>query len=134
MVILLAGSATAALLSPSPNELPAPPARAPAVAWGQRSPGERAVHGGPIERFQDAAGCGLIDVASLPGNWTHGDYVRSVASLGDPALVPIAAHSDCGKPMVSLRGGPPAHARDEAGPPPHSAGKAKGRTRAAAGA
>ena len=69
-------------------------------------------HGGPIERFHDAGSCDLTSVSSLPGNWTHGDYVSAVAGAGDPAQIPIAAHSDCGKPMVALGhgGGPPAHA------------------------
>jgi hypothetical protein len=69
------------------------------------------IHGGPIERFHRAAACDLVDTSPLPGNWTHGDYVTAVSRLGDPALVREAAHSSCGKPMVSLRKGPPAHAR-----------------------
>ena len=56
------------------------------------------VHGGPIERTHDPAACDLVDVSSLPGNWTHGDYVSAVEALGDPELVPIAARSACGKP------------------------------------
>jgi hypothetical protein len=70
------------------------------------------VHGGPIERFHQGGSCDLKSVSSLPGNWTHGDYVSAVAGGGDPAQVPIAADSDCGKPMVSVghAGGPPAHA------------------------
>ena len=73
---------------------------------------EAGVHGGPIERFHQAGSCDLTAVSSLPGNWTHGDYVSAVAAAGDPAQIPIAAHSDCGKPMVSVGhgGGPPAHA------------------------
>jgi hypothetical protein len=49
---------------------------------------------------------------NLPGNWTHGDYVSAVAAAGDPAQIPLAAQSDCGKPMVAVGhgGGPPAHA------------------------
>jgi len=48
----------------------------------------------------------------LPGNWTHGDHVSAVAANANPAEIRLAAHSDCGKPMVSVghRGGPPAHA------------------------
>ena len=67
------------------------------------------VHGGIIERFHKADGCGLVDVSTLQGNWTHGDYVAAVAALGDASLVPTAAHSDCGKPMVAVghRRGPP---------------------------
>jgi hypothetical protein len=70
------------------------------------------VHGGPIERFQDAGSCDLTDVSSLPGNWTHGDYVSAVAADGTPPQIREAAWSDCGKPMVAVGhgGGPPAHA------------------------
>jgi hypothetical protein len=70
------------------------------------------VHGGPIERFHQAGACDLTSVSSLPGNWTHGDYVSAVAAGGNPALIRQAAWSDCGKPMVSVGhgGGPPAHA------------------------
>ncbi|HEX4864450.1 MAG TPA: hypothetical protein VFV02_10270 [Acidimicrobiales bacterium] len=70
------------------------------------------VHGGPIERFHQAGSCDLTAVSSLPGNWTHGDYVSTVAANGTPAQIQTAAHSDCGKPMVSVGhgGGPPAHA------------------------
>jgi hypothetical protein len=69
------------------------------------------VHGGPIERFHQAGSCDLASVSSLPGNWTHGDYVSAVAA-GDPAQIRLAAHSDCGKPMVAVGhgGGPTAHA------------------------
>jgi hypothetical protein len=72
------------------------------------------VHGGPIERFHQAGSCDLTSVSSLPGNWTHGDYVSAAAAAaaGDPAQIRLAAQSDCGKPMVSVGhgGGPPAHA------------------------
>jgi hypothetical protein len=70
------------------------------------------VHGGPIDRFQRVGSCDLTAVSSLPGNWTHGDYVSAVAAAGDPAQIPFAAQSDCGKPMVAVGhgGGPPAHA------------------------
>jgi hypothetical protein len=60
------------------------------------------VHGGPIERFHQAGSCDLTAVSSLPGNWTHGDYVSAVAAAGDPAQVPLAAHSECGMPMVAV--------------------------------
>jgi len=67
--------------------------------------------GGPIERFHGAGACDLIDVSALPGNWTHDSYVSAVEQAGDPSLVPVAARSDCGKPMVAVgHGGPPAHA------------------------
>lgn len=133
VIILLAGSAVAGLLRHSPAELPSPPAPAPAAAPTKRSPEGRPIHGGPIERLHDPADCDLIDVARLPGNWTHGDYVSWVAGLGDPTLVPIAARSDCGKPIVSFEGGPPGHAVGEVGPPPHARGKAKGRSRSSIG-
>jgi hypothetical protein len=70
------------------------------------------VHGGPIERFHQAGSCDLTAVGSLPGNWTHGDYVSAVAAAGTPAQIRLAAQSDCGKPMVAVGhgGGPPAHA------------------------
>jgi hypothetical protein len=70
------------------------------------------IHGGPISRFHTVSACKLTDVSTLPGNWTHGDYVSAVAAGGDPAQVPLAAHSECGKPMVAVGhgGGPPAHA------------------------
>ena len=70
------------------------------------------IHGGPIERFHQAGSCDLKSVGSLPGNWTHGDYVSTVAANGTPAQIQTAAHSDCGKPMLSVGhgGGPPEHA------------------------
>jgi hypothetical protein len=70
------------------------------------------VHGGPIERFHMSGSCDLTAVSSLPGNWTHGDYVSAVAANANPAEIRLAAHSDCGKPMVSVGhgGGPPEHA------------------------
>jgi hypothetical protein len=73
---------------------------------------EAGVHGGPIERFQMAASCDLTTVSSLPGNWTHGDYVSAVAANGSAEQIREAAHSDCGKPMVAVGhgGGPPEHA------------------------
>ena len=69
------------------------------------------VHGGPIERFHTGS-CDLTAVSSLPGNWTHGDYVSAVAANGNAAQIREAAHSDCGKPMVAVGhgGGPPEHA------------------------
>ena len=85
------------------------------------------VHGGPIDRFQRAGSCDLTAVSSLPGNWTHGDYVSAIAAAGDPAQIPIAAHSDCGKPMVSVGhgGGPPAHAlANKAAGQAHAGGEA----------
>ncbi|HET7870440.1 MAG TPA: hypothetical protein VFM85_09005 [Actinomycetota bacterium] len=63
---------------------------------------EGGIHGGPISRFHTVSACKLTDVSTLPGNWTHGDYVSAVAAAGDPAQVPLAAHSECGKPMVAV--------------------------------
>lgn|GEM_PF-1539301 len=70
------------------------------------------VHGGPIERFHTVGSCDLTAVSSLPGNWTHGDYVSAVAANASPDQIREAAHSDCGKPMVAVGhgGGPPEHA------------------------
>jgi hypothetical protein len=70
------------------------------------------VHGGPIDRFQKAGSCDLTAVSSLPGNWTHGDYVSAVAAGGDSTQIREAAWSDCGKHLVSVGhgGGPPPHA------------------------
>jgi hypothetical protein len=73
------------------------------------------VHGGPIERFHTAGSCDLTAVSSLPGNWTHGDYVSAVAANGSDTKIREAAHSDCGKPMVAAGhgGGPPEHALED---------------------
>jgi hypothetical protein len=88
---------------------------------GEANEQDAGVHGGPIERFHQAGSCDLTAVSSLPGNWTHGDYVSAVAAGGDTAQIPLAARSDCGKPMVAVGhgGGPPAHALEHM-----SAGKA----------
>jgi hypothetical protein len=59
-------------------------------------------HGGPKSRFHDAGECNLVDVSTLPGNWTHGDYVSAVEK-SDPSKVREAAQSRCGKPQ---KGGP----------------------------
>jgi hypothetical protein len=86
------------------------------------------VHGGPIERLHQAGPCDLTAVSSLQGNWTHGDYVSTVAANGNPAEIRLAAHSDCGKPMVSVGhgGGPPEHALDHmAAGKAHAGGKAE---------
>ena len=79
---------------------------------GEGNEHDAGVHGGPIERFHQTGSCDLTAVASLPGNWTHGDYVSAVAATGNPAQIQNAAHSDCGKPMVAVDhgGGPPEHA------------------------
>ena len=83
----------------------------------EESEQDAGVHGGPIERFQKAGDCDLTAVSSLPGNWTHGDYVSAVSVDGTTAQIQEAAHSDCGKPMVSVGhgGGPPAHALENKG-------------------
>ena len=84
------------------------------------------VHGGPIERFHTAGSCDLTAVSSLPGNWTHGDYVSAVAANGNAAQIREAAHSDCGKPMVAVGhgGGPPEHALEHmAAGKAHAGGK-----------
>jgi hypothetical protein len=83
------------------------------------------VHGGPIERFHKAGSCDLTAVSSLPGNWTHGDYVSAVAADGTAAQTREAAWSDCGKPMVAVgHGGPPEHALEHmAAGQAHAAGE-----------
>ena len=86
------------------------------------------VHGGPIERFHTAGSCDLTAVSSLPGNWTHGDYVSAVAANGNAAQIREAAHSDCGKPMVAVGhgGGPPEHALEHmAAGKAHAGGRAE---------
>jgi hypothetical protein len=88
---------------------------------------ENGAHGGPIERFHTAGSCDLTAVSSLPGNWTHGDYVSAVAAKGNAAQIREAAHSDCGKPMVVVGhgGGPPEHALEHmAAGKAHAGGKA----------
>jgi hypothetical protein len=85
-------------------------------------------HGGPIERFHTAGSCDLTAVSSLPGNWTHGDYVSAVAANGNAAQIREAAHSDCGKPMVAVGhgGGPPEHALEHmAAGKAHAGGRAE---------
>jgi hypothetical protein len=86
------------------------------------------VHGGPIERFHMAGSCDLTVVSSLPGNWTHGDYVSAIAANGNAAQIREAAHSDCGKPMMAVGhgGGPPEHALEHmAAGKAHAGGKAE---------
>jgi len=86
------------------------------------------VQGGPIERFHTAGSCDLTAVSSLPGKWTHGDYVSVVAANGDPVQIGEAAQSDCGKPMVAVGhgGGPPEHALEHmAAGKAHAGGRAE---------
>lgn len=71
-----------------------------AIAAETEKPG---VHGGPKPRFHDSRECNLVNVSTLPGNWTHGDYVSAVEKK-DPSKVREAAHSRCGKPNHAGRG------------------------------
>jgi hypothetical protein len=115
-VLGLSGVAAASVLtsgpsSPAPSKAPAglPPSGNSKGSDSNAEGSDSGVHGGPTARFHDAGQCGLTDVSSLQGNWTHGDYVSAVAQAGgDQSLIPQAAHSDCGKPMVAvgLGGGP----------------------------
>jgi hypothetical protein len=70
--------------------------------------------GGSIERVHDEGACTLTRMGGAAGNWTHGDYVSSVARNGDHDAIRAAARSDCGKPVVSTTHGPPQHALDQA--------------------
>ncbi len=112
-VVLTSGVAAANMLStrpsPSPRTEKDQARLAPEKASDESEEAGAGVHGGPIERFHETGGCSLVDVSTLQGNWTHGDYVAAVAALGDSSLIPTAAHSDCGKPMASVghRHGPP---------------------------
>lgn len=103
-LVALGGAAVAVLSQPSPSSSPTPKKSAQKEAKGGQTE-EAGVHGGPIDRFHNAGACNLVDVSTLSGNWTHGDYVTAVEKAGDPALVPQAAHSDCGKPMVAVNHG-----------------------------
>jgi hypothetical protein len=102
-VLAVSGIATAGVLAGGNDD------KADKVEGNEQDAG---VHGGPIERFHTAGSCDLTAVSSLPGNWTHGDYVSAVAANGSPDQIREAAHSDCGKPMVAVGhgGGPPEHA------------------------
>lgn len=120
LALATSGIAIAGALADAPPELvdlPAAAEDAPGLAGvlpASEAAGEGGggTHGGPIDRFHEASDCDLVDLGGLPGNWTHGDYVAAVAGLGDPALVPLAAKSDCGKPLVAVEkgSGPPEHA------------------------
>jgi hypothetical protein len=112
-VVLTSGVAAAAMLSA--NSSPSSrggrnPARLTSEKGANESDEARAgIHGGPKLRFHEAGRCNLVDISKLQGNWTHGDYMQAAAALGDASLIPTAAHSDCGKPMISVghRHGPP---------------------------
>jgi hypothetical protein len=108
-VLGVSGLATAGILSAAGSPSPGPSDPQDKAEATEQDAG---VHGGPIERFQQAGACDLTSVSSLPGNWTHGDYVSAVAASADPTQIQAAAHSDCGKPMVAVGhgGGPPAPA------------------------
>ncbi len=98
---------------------------APGHEVGDTAEKDGGVHGGPIDRFHKGGSCDLTGVSSLPGNWTHGDYVSAVAAEGTPDQIREAAWSDCGKPMVAVgHGGPPEHALENmAAGKAHAGGK-----------
>jgi hypothetical protein len=123
-VMLTSGVAAAAMLSAKASPSPRG-GRNPAPLSSEKGADESheagaGIHGGPIQRFHEAGRCSIVDVSTLDGNWTHGDYAAAVAALGDASLIPTAAHSDCGKPMASIGHG---H-----GPPDFVAQKLKART------
>jgi hypothetical protein len=95
------GSGVAAGTVFSPRSSPSPSPGQEKATQLENEPNESSLHGGPIPRFQVAGECSLVDVSTLPGNWTHGDYVSLVAGLGDSSLLPVAAQSDCGKPTAA---------------------------------
>lgn len=119
-ILGVSGIATAGLLAAGRSPTAAPPGQDDNAEATDQDAG---IHGGPIERFHNAGQCDLTAISSLPGNWTHGDYVTAVAADGTDVQITDAAHSDCGKPMVSVGhgGGPPAHALEN-----RAAGKAHG--------
>jgi len=119
-VLALSGIATAGVLAGGHDD------KADDKAEGNEQ--DAGVHGGPIERFHTAGSCDLTAVSSLPGNWTHGEYVSAVAANGNAAQIREAAHSDCGKPMVAVGhgGGPPEHALEHmAAGKTHTGGEAE---------
>jgi hypothetical protein len=97
VAVLGSGLAAASVLSAGPS-----PSAKQSHQGQDNESDDGGIHGGPISRFHAVSGCKLTDVSALPGNWTHGDYVSAVEALGDPSLVPTAAQSDCGKPMVAV--------------------------------
>jgi hypothetical protein len=119
-VLAVSGIATAGVLAGGHDD------KADDKAEGNEQ--DAGVHGGPIERFHTAGSCDLTAVSSLPGNWTHGDYVSAVAANGSSTQIREAAHSDCGKPMVAVGhgGGPPEHALEHmAAGKTHTGGEAE---------
>src|SRR5918995_3182840 len=132
-VLGVSGIATAGILSAGGSSAAGPSAQ---VDDAEASDQEAGVHGGPIDRFHQAGPCDLTGVSSLPGNWTHGDYVSAVAADGTAIQIREAAHSDCGKPMVAVGhgGGPPAHALENmAAGQAHAGGKSEDAGSAALG-
>jgi hypothetical protein len=125
-VVALSGIATAGVLA-SGHDDKAEGNEQNADEKAEANEQDGGVHGGPIERFHTAGSCDLTAVSSLPGNWTHGDYVSAVAVDGSSAQIREAAHSDCGKPMVAVGhgGGPPEHALEhKAAGKAHAGGEA----------
>src|SRR5918994_2756248 len=98
-VLGVSGIATAGILGAGGSPAAGPPAGDDKAEATDQDSG---VHGGPIDRFHNSGSCDLATVSSLPGNWTHGDYVSAVAADGSAIQIRDAAHSDCGKPMVSV--------------------------------
>ena len=123
--LVFSGAAAASVLGSHPSTTPEPgDLHEGTEVLGDTDPGTL---GGPIERFHEAGACDLTDVSVLAGNWTGG-YVSVVAQAGDATLVPGAARSDCGTPMVAVgHGGPPAHALEHIpGGSPGAASEAQG--------
>jgi len=96
--VLLSGVAVASVVASSTNR---PSSSGGPSGRAYESDDEAGIHGGPIDRLHGSA-CSLTNVSGLQGNWTHGDYVSTVALTGDATMIVEAAHSDCGKPMVSV--------------------------------
>jgi hypothetical protein len=132
-VLGVSGIATAGILVAGGSPAAGPPAGDDKAEASDQDSG---VHGGPIDRFHNAGSCDLTTVSSLPGNWTHGDYVSAVAGDGTSFQIREAAQSDCGKPMVAVGhgGGPPAHALEHmAAGQAHAGGKSDDADSAALG-
>src|SRR5881296_1914415 len=104
--VMLSGVAVASVIASSTHS-PTPSRSGPSGNVGS-SDTATGVRGGPIDRFHGSS-CSLTNVSGLTGNWTHGDYVSSVAvATGDSTMIVQAAQSDCGKPMVAIdHGGSP---------------------------
>ena len=131
-VLGVSGIATAGILAADGSPAAGPLAQDDSAGATEQDSG---VHGGPIDRFHNAGSCDLTAVSSLPGNWTHGDYVSAVAADGTAIQIREAAQSDCGKPMVAVgHGGPPAHALENmAAGQAHAGGKSEDAGSAALG-